>query len=335
MQPGQAPFGAKCAVHPERDAGLVCGRCGNFMCGACAGGGALCPSCQRTVGTGFPFQRNDFDFNRLWAHAYAAWQRDWLMLTVGAVIFVAIVTGGSLVTNVLNRLILAALNIEIDQRNPLGSVKALVATLLVGQTAGALVNMIVQGIGLLGLIRLTMDVLLGKKADVGRMFVTLRKLPTYIVTQLILFVLLTVPSLLFMGGVFVAALASAGFSVRHLDDVRLQALASATPIALFVAGVAVLVVAALALLSVTMFPAMELVVSECGPFEAIVRAWRIVSGLRLRLVGYALASWGLMVASVMLCCVPVIVVAPLAYALLVAFFLAARNGLDLPPPDHA
>lgn len=338
MQPGPAPFGAKCAIHPDRSAGVVCGRCGNFMCGECAAGGALCPACLSLagVGGGFPYTRADFDFNRLWAHAYAAWQRDWLMLSVGVLIFGAIVMGGGVVTNAINRVVYSVLNLEIDPNNPFGSVKGFLGIILVGQVTGTLVNMVVQGVGMLGFVRLIMDVLVGKKADVARMFVTLRKLPRYVVTQLIMFGMVSVPALLFMAGVFVAALAAVGINVRHLDDVRWESLLSGATFGILFAGLLVLLFVSLfVLLPLSLFPVMEIVVSECGPFEAIVRAWRIGSGLRVRLVGYAFVAWLMLFVAALLCIVPIVPVAPLAYALLVAFFLAARNGLDLPPPDHA
>ena len=51
MQPSIA--GARCALHPEREAQGTCRRCGNFACSECTASGyhtsTLCVTCQRTA----------------------------------------------------------------------------------------------------------------------------------------------------------------------------------------------------------------------------------------------------------------------------------------------
>jgi hypothetical protein len=55
------PEGAYCAVHPERPAFWVCGRCGRFACTSCttvlASGAAICAACQTDAPATIPWER--------------------------------------------------------------------------------------------------------------------------------------------------------------------------------------------------------------------------------------------------------------------------------------
>lgn len=57
--PGVPP-GARCAVHPEREAIYVCGRCGNFICSQCTQLGQLgdiwCAACEEHAPSGIPWE---------------------------------------------------------------------------------------------------------------------------------------------------------------------------------------------------------------------------------------------------------------------------------------
>jgi hypothetical protein len=101
-----------------------------------------------------------------------------------------------------------------------------------------------------------------------------------------------------------------------------------------VGGTLPFVAVGLVLMPLTMFVVPELVVSDAPPLELIRRAWRIGSGMRLRMFGYGFVAGLVIVAGAILCILPVLPALGLAHCLLLALFLAARNGLGLPPADH-
>jgi len=43
------PAGARCGIHPERDANQACARCGAFVCPSCLVGEDLCAACKRRL----------------------------------------------------------------------------------------------------------------------------------------------------------------------------------------------------------------------------------------------------------------------------------------------
>jgi uncharacterized membrane protein len=101
----------------------------------------------------------------------------------------------------------------------------------------------------------------------------------------------------------------------------------------FVTALSVVVlVAAVVLLPAFVFSVPELIVGQCTPLEAIVRAWRLGSGQRLRLMGYGMVAVGLVLVGGLLCCVGIIPALPLAYMLLLALFLGLRRSAALPRP---
>jgi hypothetical protein len=334
-QPSTAPSGAQCARHPGVAAPLVCGRCGAFMCVECSLGGSesLCPACRELVGSdGFPYRRDDFDFSRLWNHSLEAFQRDWLMLSVGALIFFALALGGSLVSNVLTSIVLRVAGFAPRGKD---SLSYILASVLTGQVFGTLIGIAVQGVALVGFYRLTMDAVLGRRVDIGRMFSQLRKLPTYVVTQLILIAVVWIPSALYFVVLGVVALKLAGLSVGGLTTSDLSRLLGAAPLAVLMLGIlGYIVVFVVVLLPMSLFVAPEIVVSDAGALEALRRAWNIGRGMRLPCLGYS-CVFGLLVSlGALLCLVPVLPAMALGGCLLMSLFLAARNGSGLPAPDH-
>ncbi len=327
MQQPQAAPNAQCAVHPGRAATGVCARCGSFMCATCSDGGRqpMCPGCRGFASAAFPLTREDFDFSRVWDHAWASFSREWLMLSVAVVILLAIGGIGAGLSSIVNKVILYAAGIQSDPANPLGNFKALGAELVLGQTVGVVLNTVVQAVALSGLWRVTLDALIGRKADIGRMFVNLERLPVWILTTLLQFVIVQVPALLVLVVSAVVALRgddleSFGELVKSGNGARL-----AQVMLVFGAGGLVVSVLWLVALPLSMFAGPELLVSGCSPGEAISRAWRMASGHRLAIVGYALMESLVVVVGALACCVGLVPAMALGLALNGTVFLALRD----------
>ncbi len=334
MQP--APVGALCAVHVGIAATTTCSRCGNFMCATCAefGEATQCPSCRALSGGEFPLDATS-DFSAMWGYAVAAWQRELGMLLVAVLIFLAISMAGGLVSNVISQVVNAVMGLEVDSSDPLGAIPRLVASVIVGQLIGTLVSIVAQGIALVGLYRVLVDVLLGRKADLARMFSQLHLLPRYLVMQLIFFVALTIPLLAAVVALGFAALRSAGIDWQHLQASDFERLLNPQLFGFFFLFMLVILVGAIVLLPVTLFAVPELVVGQCSAMEAITRAWNLGSGQRLRLFGYSFVSGAVVLAGLLLCFVGLIPALPLSYLLLLALFLGLRKSSALPPLANA
>lgn len=337
-QPSTAPSGALCARHGDRAASLVCVRCGNFMCAECSEGGAQaqCPGCRAlTGGDAFPYRRDDYDFGRLWAHAFEAFSREWVLLSVGALILFALTMAGSLVANVINTVLTSMLGLAAGDSGR-GGLVMLGVSFVTGQVIGTLVNMAIQGVALVGFYRMVIDVLLGRRADLARMFSQLKKLPTYVITQLILLVIVTLPTLLYFAGVAVAALAAVGVKLSHLESTNWERLFDGPAVLIVLIGtLGYVAFSAVVLLPLTLFVVPEIVVSDAPALEVIRRAWRLASGHRLPLFGYSFVMGLLIALGMILCLLPVLPALAMGTSLLLALFLALRNGSGLPAADHS
>jgi hypothetical protein len=334
-QSSTAPSGAQCARHPGVAAPLVCGRCGAFMCAECSLGGSesLCPACRELVGSdGFPYRRDDFDFSRLWNHALEAFQRDWVMLSVGALIYFALNLGGSLLASALSNITLAAVDVGTGGRN---SFKGIVVSALSSQVFGTLIGFVVQGVSQVGFYRLTMDAVIGRRVAVARMFSQLRKLPTFVLTQLIIALAAWTSGLIILGTLGLVAFKLAGLNLSDLESFALSPLLRPAPLAILMVGCLGLVAFYIyALLPLQLFVGPEIVVSDVGAVEAVRRAWNTARGMRLTCIGYSFVFGLLVLIGSVLCILPVFPATALGTCLLVSLFLAARNGSGLPAPDH-
>ncbi|MEW5738606.1 MAG: hypothetical protein AB1938_06745 [Myxococcota bacterium] len=335
QQAATAPSGAKCAIHADRAASLVCGRCGNFMCAECSEGGAQtqCPKCRDLTGaSAFPFSRDRYDFGSIWNLCWSSFQREWLMLCVCSVIFFGMILVGSAISSTISSVILSVAGFGGRDM----SLKAMAIGMAVSQSVSMVVNLAIQGVALVGFYRVVMDVLLGRRCDVARMFSQLRKLPTYALTQLLLVLVVWLPSVLYFAGLVVVALTAAGVSLSDLGGVGADRLFRGASFGIFFGGMLVYIVLfSVVVLPLTLFVVPEIVVSDCGAVEALKRAWRIGSGHRLPMIGYGFVAGLVILLSAMLCVVPVLAGFSLGTSLLIALFLAARNGADVPAPDHS
>lgn len=322
--------GATCALHADALAAIICGRCGNFMCAACAAGDptTLCPTCrQLVVPSVFPLGPTA-SLDALWGHTLDAWKRELGLLVAGTLV----VAGLSLIGSLFGS---AASNLSSVLFGLLGKgeVASVVGTAF-GQLFSGVVTAVVEGVVLAGWYRILIDVLHGRKAELSRLFAFVERLPGMIAVQLLLFVLVTLPMLMLIGGVSGFVARSQGLSLGELKPDRflqmLPQLLSQLVVPLSVAVVLGLVLTVV-VLPLSLFALPEMVVGRCSPFEAVTRAWNLGKGQRGRLIGFSFISALVMMVGVLACLVGTLPAMPLASMLVLALFLALRNGSGLPP----
>ncbi len=333
QQPG---FGARCAVHPERSALGVCARCGNFACEICTVGGTekLCERCRQLSGAGmFPFTRDDFSFDRLWNYCFELWKREWLMLSLCILIMYASTFVGRIFGQIFATVFTPFL--KFDEGFPTATVIALVGVGIVT----SLTTQLIQGVVHMGLFRVCFDVLHGRPADVGRLFSQLPKAGRYIGLVMIEFALFVIPFVALLAVIFAFAILGSGGS---FDDLTRGGSAQKELFSRLMGGAIALWITILLAIPVFIYgwlvfhiAGMEIIYGDCGPFQAIGRAWTLLTDNRLGVVGYAFIGWLVMLLGFFACCIGILPAGGLAQLLLCAFFLALRSGSTLPPPKEA
>ncbi|HEX4621104.1 MAG TPA: B-box zinc finger protein, partial [Myxococcaceae bacterium] len=198
--------GARCAIHGDVAATLICDRCGNFMCSECSLGGtrSICPSCAALVGTGaFPFTRDNWEFGKVWDFAWSAFKREWLMLSVAVLISILI---PGMIVAVANGI-----------QSVVTSASKSIAAAAIGTLVSQLITTLVQALFEMGLVRICLDVLAGQKADIGRLFSQFSKAGVMIVQKLLLFAIFLVPLTGYFAVLTGVAVAMSGGSIDLSD----------------------------------------------------------------------------------------------------------------------
>jgi hypothetical protein len=325
QDPQSAGFGAKCAIHPERLASRTCSRCGNFACDECTRQGteAMCPACRSLTGAdAFPFTRDSYSFDGIWNFALEKWKKDWVMLSVVVLILMAV----GMVIGVFNSLFQTIARAIVGDRGTAGLVYITVVSFVMSQV----VSMIAQGAFQMGMIRIFIDVLNGRKADVGRIMTQLPKLGRYILQMLLIQLMIVLPMALYMLALVAVAAVVSGISPTDIQHL---------PKAMRGAGIGVLILGGLALIPVfiyvglpLMFANMELVYGDSTPVESIRRAFLIAKGHRPSIFGFGAIGTLIVIVGFFACCIGVLPAVSLTYLLLIGLYLALRNGSGLPPP---
>lgn len=305
------------------------------MCTSCSVNGSeqQCPTCRDLSPIGFPYDANA-DINTLWSHTTDSFQREAAMCVVAVAIFIAFAIGGGIVANIINSIISAILGIKLDPTNPFSNLRGFGLNFVIGQVSATVVNLAVQGVALVGLYRLLMDVLIGKKADLARMFSQLHLLPQYLVMHVILFFVITIPTLIYFGIVGLVGARLVNLDWERLSDFRPERLANPALFGLFGGSFLLFAVAMVVVLPLTLFATPELIVGQCGPVEALKRAWDLGNGQRLRTFGYSFIAGVVTFVGALLCFVGILAAMPVAYMLLLSLFLALRKSSSLPPAIH-
>lgn len=335
LSPQPAPAGAMCAVHQDAAADTVCTRCGNFMCATCSDNrtGTLCPACRQSLGT-WPFTREDYDFSRVWNHVFEAWRRDIVMLGVGGLVMMGLSFAGQLVFQLFS--VIGQMMLATGGKNNLAPGLVVMGF---GITLGFLVTIIVQGIGIMGLIRLGLDSLLGRKVEIPRMFSQAKKVWRYTAVQLAIAFGVMLPLVAGFGVLFALAILAGGGSfsssgVKHAFDHG-----PAPVVVLLLGGTGLTFLMVWLILPLT-FAQFELVYAGCDAMEALRRGWALGTGHRLPTIGYtfvaSLVVMLLMIAGLLALCMGVLIALPIGYALFfmvqAGLYLALRNGSGLPAP---
>jgi hypothetical protein len=326
MQNPPAGFGALCAIHPDRTARVTCRRCGNFMCDECSLGGSetLCPRCQQLQGAGaFPFDRNNVTFGELLNHAMRLFGQEWVMLSVAVLVVLMIGFAASFVSNIFQGIGTALAG---------DSSTAKVVVTGVGALFGTALSVVVQGAVQLGLYRVCFDVLQGRKADVARLFTQISKLGRYIVQMLVVGLAFGLPMVIYFGLAFLVAAKAGGVPLNPSEWGH----GDFGPPFFIVLSVATLVAIPVIVwfgLPIS-FASMELVYGDCGAVEALRRAFQIVKGFRLWLLGYAFLGGIAVVIGYLLCCLPGVAVTALLNLVMAGLYVAVRNGSGLPAPTE-
>lgn len=293
-----------CAVHSDRPAQSICARCGNFVCVECSDYGTYesCPSCRALTGElpGFTWTRETFSLDGLMGFAWENFKREWVMLSLAALVFMAVLFGASLATNLLQ--------VAGAAIHPVaGGAMQLVSTV---------VQNLVQGVLTGGLVAVLYGVMKGQAADIGRMFSQFSSLGAYAVATLLQFVVVIVPVAV-MAGIAVALRAAVG--------------RDAMAVAIIV-GVVVLIIPAIwVLLPFTLVPMEIALGGETNGTQAVKNAFAIARGKRLWMVLFGIVSGFILLVGALLCCIGVLPAFALTQMLTTALYLALRNGSGLQP----
>lgn len=333
MQP--APVSALCAIHSGVPATVVCARCGNFMCVTCSENGTQtqCPACRSLNTDQFPFNA-DASLSDLLNNAIEVFKRDPANIIIGLVVFFGISMAGSFVAQILSTIVTNVVGATYDQTNPFKDLGKFALAIGLAQVIAMAVNLITQAIALSGYYRLLMDALIGRKADVSRMFSKIKDVGQFVILQLLQALIFTVPLMMILGVVAFVAVRNAGFSFSNPSGFKFESLVTPINMALFAGTSLLLIVVSIVVLPVTLFSVPELLIGNCTPIEAIKRAWSLADGQRLRVLGYSLVMGLLTLAGFVACCVGLFAAIPVTYLLILSLFLALRNGSDLPRPNH-
>ncbi len=289
------------------------------MCEVCCENGtqAQCLACRNLQGEEFPFTAES-EFNALWDHLILAFQREVPMCILATLVLMALSYGAGLVGQVLSGVVFAALGIKFDLADGLKNPTSLGAAFFVWQLIGGIIGMVGNGIGLIGFYRVLFDVLMGKKADIGRMFSQLHLLPQYALLETIKLLMMLVGA-----GVVMALLYSVGFF--PFDGRGVPGLVMGISVVLL--GVSVL------FLPAWLFSTPELMVGKCNALEAFRRAWVLGRGQRVRTLGYSVLALLIMFGGVLACIVGLLAAVPVSTMLVLALFMALRRSASFSPAD--
>ncbi len=295
-----------CAIHVDQPAGVICARCGNYMCRTCSHEGAsrFCPPCRERVGAhGFPFDRTTYSVGAVLEHSWTTLKTHAMPLLLGSLVLF----GVSVIFGVLSQV----LQVGFATR-PMA---------LVGVSLSvSFVQNLIQGVLQLGFLRMCYGALTGGTVEVAQLFSQVGKILKWI-AQILVVIGILLPFMLLIGipiGVGIA-----------LDEPWV-AIGGAAGVGLLVAFPMVYVG-----LGFT-FAQYELVYDDdCGPIEGLRRSWQIVRGQRLTLFGLTILGVLVIIGGLLLCCVGLVPAQAIFFLMLTTAHLALRNGSGLEAPRRS
>jgi len=292
-----------CAIHPDRPSVATCQRCGNFMCDACGGSGAplLCPPCTARIGA-FPLTRDTWSISALWEQCWTRFKAEWVMLTVAALVSGAVSVGVAMLGDLLT-------TVAGQSEEPAVRYGALAADRILQFVVTAAIQ--------LGLNRVSLDVLDGRKVQIARLMSQIHKTGRFIVVQFAIFAVTLAVYIPFAAvglGTYFLLMDRAGVDTEVLVGLLLMVL---VPI-----GLVPLAYLCLPLLLVPM----ELAYTETPAIESIRRAYRLSAGQRLSILGVVILTAIVAVVGLVACCIGILPAIGLGQLLLAGLYLALRNG---------
>lgn len=294
-EPGEA-VGSPMAAEPEGR--VVCKRCGNFF--DAVDGGRVCGACEGKYSKTFRFSRDSYEFGEVVSYAFETFQKDWLIYSLGAFIFVAIST------------VISGVFSGVEQYLRLsGEVELSIAVNIASQLISQFLNWIFG----VGMARLALEGLQGRRPELRMIFEPLSWLMTIIFTMIL--------TLLLMGGIGALG-AAAGFGVygatQEIGFGVLAGVAVYFPLVIYVG------------LPVFFGVYNELAFNpDVGPLQAIRNAFTICSGHRLMLFVFSLLFFGILLVGALACCIGFIPAFGFAQLISSCVFLTLRNGSPLEP----
>ncbi len=287
-----------------------------------------CPSCRALIGGQFAFSRTDFDFNRLWENAFEIWKRElWMLVVCGLIVFGAGAIGG--IIGLFFNFLGTGISMAAGEKSVVG-----ILAVIAGQLISQAISMVLQGIGLMGFIRVCIDVLEGRKADPARMFTQLNKAGQYVIQLLVISFGIALPVLIYLGIVLLVSMLVGGLTLSG-GGFREFANHPGPAIAIFGLGVLAMVPVLFYVTLPLSFASLELVYSGADAIESLRRAWSLAAGFRTQIFGYGFVGALVLMAGLLACCVGVLAAFPLQQLLIVSLFLALRNGSGLPAPAES
>ncbi|MBJ6760399.1 hypothetical protein JGU66_06465 [Myxococcaceae bacterium JPH2] len=278
---------------------------------------SLCLACRDREGfTAFPLNRSNWTIGSLWELCWAAFQREWGMLSVAALILMGVSGGAQVFMNLVVAIGGASNSVALT----------VVLTLIV-----MIAQMLVQGLVQLGFLRVAFDVLHGRSVDLARLFSQMNKLVPYAMTMVVMVLVLFIPALLLFSGVGVAVVLGMG----GVEALRHPAVLFDNPGSIL-AVVSLVSVPILLLGSYLLIP-MYLIQPELAfrddppsPLEVLQRCWRYADGQRLRMLGVCMVMVVISLAGLLACCVGLIPAVALIQVLFAGMYLAvSRESEDL------
>jgi hypothetical protein len=317
MDSGAGRAGARCAMHPTLSATGTCTRCGNFMCPVCSqdGSQSMCPDCRARTGRGerFPLERHSWTFSALWDVCLGAFKREWLMLSV-AVLVTGVISGA---VQLFGNVVGAAFQLTDS-----------VALIVVLAILAFLLQMAVQGVMGMGMMRVVLDVLQGGKVDLGRLFSQVHKVGRYLGAVLLVMVALVLPLMLLFALLVGVGLLVVGVPLGEFGQEPLNYLPHVMGI-LFGAGVLVFIPALYFGLPLNLLQAQMAFEDQESPVDAVRHCYLLARGERLSLFGVWLLVFLLAFVGVLACCIGIIPAMALGQTFIGGLYLTLRQGSEL------
>ena len=309
---------ARCALHPEEWASGTCERCGNFMCGLCSESGTQprCPTCRERAGSSaFPLRRDTWTFGALWEYAWAAFQKDWLNLSLAALI-VAGCSGAAQFFGTLLTMV--------------GQFADSIPILIVTYIVSFAVQYFVQGLVSLGMLRLCFDVLDGKGVDLARIFSQIHKAGRYLLAMVIIVAVFVVPLFLMLGIATAIGAVAAGISLSELGAGEEVFREGGLVMLTVVLGTLLVLLAPLIYftLPLVLLQAELAFGNESAP-GALRNCYVLARGHRVGIFGVSFVEGLVVIVGLLACCIGVLPAAALTQLLTAGLYLSLRQGSEL------